>query len=98
MNIKVRIKFLIHLILLMCFAGAIEIPHNTLVLEYLFSHATEQKYNEMIKLRALHYDKAEHMLIIEDIFQSSSHLDLKTYTAKLKPHQIDIKKGKAAFM
>ena len=98
MNKKVRIKLLIHLILLMCFAGAIEIPHNTLVLEYLFSHATEQKYNEMIKLRALHYDKAEHMLIIEDIFQSSSHLDLKTYTAKLKPHQIDIKKGKAAFM
>ena len=52
----------------------------------------------MIKLRALHYDRAEHMLKIEDIFQSFSHLDLKTYTAKLKPHQIDIKKGKAAFM
>ena len=93
-----RIKLLIHLILLMCFAGAIEIPHNTLVLEYLFSHASEEKYNELIKLRALHYDRAEHMLKIEDIFQSSSDLDLKTYTAILKPHQIDIEKGKAAFM
>ena len=61
-NLKKKYIIQVYIIVFMCFGRSMEIPHDTFLLEFLFSHASEQKYNEMIKLRAMHYDMAKLVL------------------------------------
>ena len=92
-----KLKPISIILLLLCCLGAKDIPHNKMVLEFLFSNAAEMKYHELIKLRALNYEKAKHILVLEDIFNTYSSLDLNLFSEKLQPHQINVIKGKENF-
>jgi len=92
-----KLKPISIILLLLCCLEAKDIPHNKMVLEFLFSNAAEMKYHELIKLRALNYEKAKHILVLEDIFNTYSSLELNLFSEKLQPHQINVIKGKENF-
>ena len=45
-----KLKPISIILLLLCCLEAKDIPHNKMVLEFLFSNAAEMKYHELIKL------------------------------------------------